>query len=56
MLNPDQILAALNDLRFCAECHRELDPEREACSQCYECDELLCRKCSRCACERAAGR
>jgi hypothetical protein len=24
MLNADQILEALNDLRFCAECHREL--------------------------------
>lgn len=53
MLNPDQILEAIKDLSFCAECHRELEPEDF--NPCYACRELTCRKCSKCACDRVAA-
>jgi hypothetical protein len=47
VLNPDQILNAIAD-----GCHRDLDPEHDLCSQCLNCDEWICIKCSHCACER----
>jgi len=43
MLNTDQILGAIEDLSFCAECHAELDKQKDFYSQCNTCDELLCR-------------
>jgi len=55
MLNSEQILGSIEDLSFCAECHRELDKQRGSYIQCYTCDELLCPKCSRCACDRVSS-
>jgi hypothetical protein len=54
VLNADQVLYAIADLTFCAECHRDLNPETEMCSQCIKCDEWMCGQCSRCACQRTA--
>jgi hypothetical protein len=55
MLNPDQILGAIEDLEFCAECYKDLNPKTDKYSQCFDCDELLCAKCSHCACDRVAA-
>jgi hypothetical protein len=52
MVNADQVLSAIANLTFCAECHRDLDPEIDLCSQCPTCGEWYCIKCSRCACDR----
>jgi hypothetical protein len=51
MRNTDQVLQAIEDLSFCAECHVALDREKDFYSQCNTCDELLCPKCSKCACD-----
>jgi hypothetical protein len=38
---------------FCAECGAYFHPD--ALSECYECGEKMCLKCSKCACGSAAA-
>lgn len=56
MTNPsheERILKFIEELNFCYDCGKELDPERDSFFECLDCDRATCARCSRCACDSA---
>lgn len=54
MLNTETILGNIEELDYCYECGKDLNPKKDKYSTCGTCDRSICAKHYRCACDDPA--